>query len=60
MTFSSVSVEDAIERGGLRMVVVVGGTMNPWVEAAKGIPTHFSMRSSLRLHLLRSYETVAK
>lgn len=36
MAFTYVSVEEAIERRGLRMVVV-GGTMNPWVEAAKGI-----------------------
>ena len=30
------SVEDAIKRGGLRMVVV-GGVPSPWGEAAKGI-----------------------
>lgn len=36
MTFEYVSVEDAIERSGLRMVVV-GGTPSPWGEAAKGI-----------------------
>ena len=36
MTFTYVRVEEAIERSGLRMLVV-GGTMNPWVEAAKGI-----------------------
>ena len=36
MAFQYVSVEDAIERGGLR-VVVVGGVPSPWGEAAKGI-----------------------
>ena len=36
MTFEYVSVEDAIERDGLRMVVV-GGVPSPWGEAAKGI-----------------------
>ena len=36
MTFQYVSVEDAIKRGGLRMVVV-GGVPSPWGEAAKGI-----------------------
>lgn len=36
MTFEYVSVEDAIKRGGLRMVVV-GGVPSPWGEAAKGI-----------------------
>ncbi len=36
MTFGYVSVEDAIKRGGLRMVVV-GGVPSPWGEAAKGI-----------------------
>ncbi len=36
MTFEYVSVEDAIERSGLRMVVV-GETPSPWGEAAKGI-----------------------
>jgi glutathione S-transferase len=36
MTFEYVSVEDAIQRGGLRMVVV-GGVPSPWGEAAKGI-----------------------
>ena len=36
MAFQYVSVEDAIERGGLRMVVV-GGVPSPWGEAAKGI-----------------------
>ena len=36
MTFEYVSVEEAIERGGLRMVVV-GGVPSPWGEAAKGI-----------------------
>jgi glutathione S-transferase len=34
--FDYVGVEDAIERGGLRMVVV-GGVPSPWGEAAKGI-----------------------
>jgi glutathione S-transferase len=34
--FEYVSVEDAIKRGGLRMVVV-GGVPSPWGEAAKGI-----------------------
>ena len=36
MTFQYVSVEDAIGRGGLRMVVV-GDVPSPWGEAAKGI-----------------------
>jgi len=36
MTFEYVSVEQAIERGGLRMVVV-GDVPSPWGEAAKGI-----------------------
>jgi glutathione S-transferase len=36
MTFQYVSVEDAIGRAGLRMVVV-GGVPSPWGEAAKGI-----------------------
>jgi glutathione S-transferase len=36
MTFQYVSVEEAIERRGVRMVVV-GGVPSPWGEAAKGI-----------------------
>lgn len=36
MAFAYVSVEEAIARGGLRMVVV-GGVPSPWGEAAKGI-----------------------
>src|SRR5258706_11514547 len=36
MTFQYLGVEDAIKRGGLRMVVV-GGVPSPWGEAAKGI-----------------------
>src|SRR5450755_1336503 len=36
MSFSYVGVEDAIDRDGLRMVVV-GGVPSPWGEAAKGI-----------------------
>ena len=36
MTFAYVSVEEAIKRSGLRMVVV-GGVPSPWGEAAKGI-----------------------
>ncbi|NPC58086.1 glutathione S-transferase family protein [Caenimonas soli] len=36
MTFQFVSVEEAIQRRGLRMVVV-GGVPSPWGEAAKGI-----------------------
>ena len=36
MPFDYVSVEEAIGRGGLRMVVV-GGIASPWGEAAKGI-----------------------
>ncbi|HEY2977126.1 MAG TPA: hypothetical protein VGJ35_04100, partial [Burkholderiaceae bacterium] len=36
MTVQYVSVEDAIGRGGLRMVVV-GDVPSPWGEAAKGI-----------------------
>lgn len=36
MTFQYVSVDEAIKRGGLRMVVV-GGVPSPWGEAAKGI-----------------------
>jgi glutathione S-transferase len=36
MTFAYVSVEEAINRGGVRMVVV-GGVPSPWGEAARGI-----------------------
>lgn len=36
MTFEYVCIEDAIQRRGLRMVVV-GGVPSPWGEAAKGI-----------------------
>lgn len=36
MTFQYLGVEDAMKRGGLRMVVV-GGVPSPWGEAAKGI-----------------------
>jgi glutathione S-transferase len=36
MTFKYVSVEEAMKRGGLRMVVV-GGVPSPWGEAAKGV-----------------------
>ena len=36
MAFEYVGVEEAIDRGGLRMVVV-GGVPSPWGEAAKGI-----------------------
>src|SRR6185312_5926907 len=36
MTFEYVSVEDAMGRGGLRMVVV-GQVPSPWGEGAKGI-----------------------
>ena len=36
MTFHYVSVDEAIKRSGVRMVVV-GGVPNPWGEAAKGI-----------------------
>ena len=36
MTFEYVSVEDAIARRGLRMVVL-GKVPSPWGEAAKGI-----------------------
>jgi glutathione S-transferase len=36
MTFPYISVEDAIKRPGLRMVVV-GGVPSPWGEAAKGL-----------------------
>jgi glutathione S-transferase len=36
MTFPYIGVEDAINRPGLRMVVV-GGVPSPWGEAAKGI-----------------------
>lgn len=36
MAFEYVSVEDAVERPGLRMVVV-GGLPSPWTEAAKGM-----------------------
>jgi glutathione S-transferase len=36
MTFQYVSVEEAITRGGLRMVVV-GDVPSPWGEAAKGV-----------------------
>ena len=36
MSFPYVSVEEAMQRGGLRMVVV-GGVPSPWGEAAKGL-----------------------
>ena len=36
MTFQYVSVDEAIRRSGVRMVVV-GGVPSPWGEAAKGI-----------------------
>ncbi len=36
MTFQYLGVEEAMKRGGLRMVVV-GGVPSPWGEAAKGI-----------------------
>jgi glutathione S-transferase len=36
MSFQYLAVEEAIKRGGLRMVVV-GGVPSPWGEAAKGI-----------------------
>jgi glutathione S-transferase len=36
MTFPYISIDDAIKRPGLRMVVV-GGVPSPWGEAAKGI-----------------------
>ena len=36
MSFEYVSVEDAIQRSGLRMVVI-GDVPSPWGEAAKGI-----------------------
>src|SRR5882757_8553236 len=36
MTFEYVSVDDAMSRGGLRMVVV-GEVPSPWGEAAKGL-----------------------
>ncbi len=36
MTFDYISVEEAMQRPGLRMVVV-GGVPSPWGEAAKGI-----------------------
>jgi glutathione S-transferase len=36
MTFEYISVEEAMNRGGLRMVTV-GGVPSPWGEAAKGI-----------------------
>jgi glutathione S-transferase len=36
MAFTYVSIDEAIARAGLRMLVV-SGTANPWVEAAKGI-----------------------
>jgi glutathione S-transferase len=36
MTFQYISVEEAMKRGGLRMVVV-GNVPSPWGEAAKGI-----------------------
>ena len=36
MTFAYVSVDEAIKRSGVRMVVV-GGVPSPWGEAAKGI-----------------------
>src|SRR3954467_6353311 len=36
MTVQYISIEDAMKRAGLRMVVV-GGVPSPWGEAAKGI-----------------------
>ena len=36
MTFQYVSVDEALKRSGVRMVVV-GGVPSPWGEAAKGI-----------------------
>lgn len=36
MAFQYVSVDEAIRRSGVRMVVV-GGVPSPWGEAAKGI-----------------------
>lgn len=36
MSFQYVSVQEAMKRGGLRMVVV-GNVPSPWGEAAKGI-----------------------
>jgi len=36
MTFQYVSLDEAIKRSGVRMVVV-GGVPSPWGEAAKGI-----------------------
>src|SRR3954465_3398803 len=36
MTIQYLSVEEAMKRGGLRMVVV-GGVPSPWGEAAKGL-----------------------
>jgi glutathione S-transferase len=36
MSFQYIDVEEAVQRGGLRMVVV-GGVPSPWGEAAKGI-----------------------
>src|SRR5580693_1096107 len=36
MAFEYVGVQEAIDRGGLRMIVV-GGVPSPWGEAAKGI-----------------------
>jgi glutathione S-transferase len=36
MAFEYVSVEEAMKRGGLRMVVI-GGVPSPWGEAAKGL-----------------------
>src|SRR5579863_1111372 len=36
MTFAYVSVDEAMKRSGLRMVVV-GGVPSPWGEAAKGL-----------------------
>ncbi len=39
MPFAYVSVEEAAQRPGLRMVVV-GNVPSPWGEAAKGISAH--------------------
>ena len=51
MTFEYVSVEQAMARGGLRMVVV-GDVPSPWGEAAKGtLMAHRDMMSTRHLEL---------
>src|SRR5262249_53664931 len=58
MSFEYVSVEEAIGRGGLRMVVV-GGVPSPWGEAAKGI-FHIKRLEWVAVRLAYDSEPLAK